>query len=61
DTLRSELSEEQSLREKYQCKSKNMRKKLLKYQQDRTTLVDIGSGVTLNSALLERAKIFSSS
>ncbi|CAG7828842.1 unnamed protein product, partial [Allacma fusca] len=25
------------------------------------TLVDIGSGVTLNSALLERAKIFSSS
>ncbi|CAG7729200.1 unnamed protein product [Allacma fusca] len=61
DTLKSELSEEQSLREKYQCKSKNMRKKLLKYQQDKTTLVDIGSGVTLNSALLERAKIFSSS
>ncbi|CAG7718581.1 unnamed protein product [Allacma fusca] len=57
--LEESLDEERKLRDKYKHKSKNLQQKIQKFQEEKSTMIDIGNGVMLNAAVLERAALFS--
>ncbi|CAG7718535.1 unnamed protein product [Allacma fusca] len=61
ENLEQELQDEKRLKKKYKDKVATLKRKLDKYQGDKTKAVDIGNGILINAALLDRAKIFSNS
>ncbi|CAG7821489.1 unnamed protein product, partial [Allacma fusca] len=61
ESLEQELQDERRLKKKYKDKVATLKRKLEKYQGDKTKVVDIGNGILINAALLDRAKIFSNS